>query len=83
MTGGVASTVIRRHAPASQSRRRGIRRGLMIALFILGAGRYRPGAGHGASLHDPQRRQKLRRHSEPQAKPVAATTNSEILEHSF
>jgi undecaprenol kinase len=36
MTGGVASTVIRRHAPDSQSRRRGIRRGLMMGLFILG-----------------------------------------------
>jgi hypothetical protein len=33
MTGGVASTVSRRHAPDSQSRRRGIRRGLMIGLF--------------------------------------------------
>ena len=32
MTGGVASTVSRRHAPESQSRRRGIRRGLMIGL---------------------------------------------------
>jgi hypothetical protein len=37
MTGGVASTVIRRHAPDSQSRRSGIRRGLMMGLFILGA----------------------------------------------
>ena len=37
MTGGVASTVSRRHAPDSQSRRRGIRRGLMMALLILGA----------------------------------------------
>jgi hypothetical protein len=37
MTGGVASTVSRRHAPDSQSRRRGIRRGLMTALFIFGA----------------------------------------------
>ena len=37
MTGGVASTVSRRHAPDSQSRRRGIRRELMMALFIFGA----------------------------------------------
>ncbi len=37
MTGGIANTVSRRHAPDSQSRRSGIRRGLMMALFILGA----------------------------------------------
>jgi hypothetical protein len=29
--------VSRRHAPDSQSRRSGIRRGLMMALFVLGA----------------------------------------------
>jgi diacylglycerol kinase (ATP) len=37
MTGGVANTVSRRHAPDSQSRRSGIRRWLMMSLFILGA----------------------------------------------
>ena len=45
MTGGVASTVSRRHAPDSQSRRRGIRRGLMMALFIFGALAIQAGRG--------------------------------------
>jgi hypothetical protein len=84
MTGGVAKTVSRRHAPDSQSRRRGIRRGLMMALFILGAGRCRPGAGRGASLHDLRRRQKLRLLLWDAGDARASTSiNSEILERSF
>ena len=41
MTGGVASTVSRRHAPDSQSRSRGIRRGLMMNSCFLALWRRR------------------------------------------
>jgi hypothetical protein len=84
MTGGVASTVIRRHAPASQSRRRGSRRGLMMVLFVLGA---LAGTDRGAGS---ERAYMIRgagdnhaRHSGTPAKPAgpeSITTNGEVLD---